>query len=70
MTFTGDDKCARFKTNLDYVEIITNEPYPHPQADDFTRANAGSKLSVIAEQVRFLQEQVRSIQSGCGWREL
>ena len=28
-------------------------------ADKFTRATAGSKLSVIAEQVRFLQEQAR-----------
>jgi len=31
------------------------------QADKFTRATAGSKLSVIAEQVRFLQEQARKI---------
>ena len=31
------------------------------QADKFTRAVAGSKLSVIAEQVRFLQEQARKI---------
>ena len=29
------------------------------KADEFTRATAGSKLSVIAEQVRFLQEQAR-----------
>ena len=27
----------------------------------FTRACAGSKLSVIAEQVRFLQEQARKV---------
>ncbi len=31
------------------------------QADQFTRAVAGSKLSVIAEQVRFLQEQARQV---------
>lgn len=31
------------------------------QADQFTRATAGSKLSVIAEQVRFLQEQARKV---------
>ena len=30
-------------------------------ADKFTRATAGSKLSVIAEQVRFLQEQARKV---------
>lgn len=31
------------------------------QADKFTRATAGSKLSVIAEQVRFLQNQARKV---------
>jgi len=31
------------------------------QADQFTRATAGSKLQVIAEQVRFLQEQARKV---------
>ncbi len=31
------------------------------QADKFTRAVAGSKLSVIADQVRFLQEQARQV---------
>lgn len=30
-------------------------------ADKFTRATAGSKLSVIAEQVRFLQQQAKNI---------
>ena len=30
-------------------------------ADKFTRATAGSKLSVIAEQVRFLQDQARRV---------
>lgn len=31
------------------------------KADEFTRANACSKLTVIAEQVRFLQEQARRV---------
>merc|ERR1712037_395734 len=31
------------------------------KADQFTRATAGSKLTVIAEQVRFLQEQARKV---------
>jgi len=31
------------------------------KADQFTRATAGSKLQVIAEQVRFLQEQARKV---------
>ena len=31
------------------------------KADKFTRATAGSKLSVIAEQVRFLQEQAKKV---------
>jgi len=31
------------------------------KADQFTRAVAGSKLSVIAEQVRFLQDQARKV---------
>ncbi|XP_074655377.1 uncharacterized protein C1orf50 homolog [Tubulanus polymorphus] len=30
-------------------------------ADQFTRANAGNKLRVIAEQIKFLQEQAKSI---------
>ena len=30
-------------------------------ADQFTRSTAGAKLSVIAEQVRFLQEQARQV---------
>lgn len=31
------------------------------KADEFTRANVTNKLQVIAEQVRFLQEQARKI---------
>ena len=31
------------------------------QADTFTRANVGNKLQVIAEQVRFLQEQAKRV---------
>ncbi|KAM6402779.1 uncharacterized protein C1orf50 homolog [Rhynochetos jubatus] len=31
------------------------------QADDFIRANACNKLTVIAEQIRYLQEQARKV---------
>lgn len=31
------------------------------KADEFTRANAGNKLTVIAEQIRFLQEQAKKV---------
>lgn len=31
------------------------------KADEFTRANAGSKLTVIADQIRYLQEQARKV---------
>ncbi|KAK2526689.1 uncharacterized protein C1orf50 homolog isoform X1 [Columba livia] len=31
------------------------------QADDFVRANACNKLTVIAEQIRYLQEQAREV---------
>ena len=30
-------------------------------ADKFTRATAGSKLSVIADQLKYLQEQARKV---------
>jgi len=46
------------KTNqFDLVELASQIQ----TADKFTRATAGSKLSVIAEQVRFLQQQAKSI---------
>ena len=35
--------------------------YLPSQADQFTRATAGSKLTVIAEQVRFLQQQAKAV---------
>merc|ERR1712212_129792 len=41
------------KNQYDLVELAANIQ----KADEFTRATAGSKLSVIAEQVRFLQQQ-------------
>jgi len=46
------------KTNqFDLVELAQQIQ----TADKFTRATAGSKLQVIAEQVRFLQQQAKSI---------
>lgn len=33
------------------------------QADDFIRANACNKLTVIAEQIRYLQEQARKVRT-------
>ena len=45
------------RTQFDLVELAG----AIQTADKFTRACAGSKLSVIAEQVRFLQEQARKV---------
>lgn len=45
------------KNQFDLVELAGQIQ----QADKFTRAVAGSKLSVIAEQVRFLQEQAKKV---------
>ena len=45
------------KTQHDLVELAAQVE----KADQFTRATAGSKLQVIAEQVRFLQEQARKV---------
>merc|ERR1719383_1541655 len=45
------------KNQYDLVELAANIQ----KADEFTRATAGSKLSVIAEQVRFLQDQARRV---------
>merc|ERR1712029_624334 len=45
------------KTQFDLVELAG----AIQTADKFTRATPGSKLSVIAEQVRFLQEQARKV---------
>lgn len=45
------------KNQFDLVELAGQIQ----TADKFTRATAGSKLSVIAEQVRFLQEQARKV---------
>merc|ERR1712154_397649 len=40
-----------------FVELAANIQ----TADQFTRATAGSKLTVIAEQVRFLQQQAKNV---------
>merc|ERR1711994_81196 len=45
------------KNQFDLVELAKNIQ----TADQFTRATAGSKLSVIAEQVRFLQQQAQAV---------
>jgi len=45
------------KNQFDLVELASNIQ----KADQFTRATAGSKLSVIAEQVRFLQQQAQAV---------
>ena len=45
------------KTQSDLIELATQIQ----KADDFTRSNVCNKLQVIAEQVRFLQEQARKI---------
>ena len=45
------------KSQHDLVELAAQVV----KADQFTRATAGSKLQVIAEQVRFLQEQARKV---------
>merc|ERR1712151_662029 len=50
------DKSGK-KNQFDLVELAAQVQ----QADQFTRATAGSKLTVIAEQVRFLQEQARKV---------
>merc|ERR1712156_706467 len=54
------------------VKLVERNPCPNgfqlvelakniQTADQFTRATAGSKLSVIAEQVRFLQQQAQAV---------
>jgi len=50
------DKSGK-KNQFDLVELANQVQ----QADQFTRATAGSKLQVIAEQVRFLQEQAKKV---------
>jgi len=45
------------KNQFDLVELAAQVQ----KADQFTRAVAGSKLTVIAEQVRFLQEQAKKV---------
>ena len=51
------EESGKIRSQFDLVELAGEIQ----KADKFTRATAGSKLSVIAEQVRFLQEQARKI---------
>merc|ERR1711988_2030350 len=46
------EESGKIRSQFDLVELAGEIQ----KADKFTRATAGSKLSVIAEQVRFLQE--------------
>merc|ERR1719163_524958 len=52
-----DPRQANFQDAVNLVELASEIQ----TADKFTRATAGSKLSVIAEQVRFLQAQAQKI---------
>ncbi|XP_033113721.1 uncharacterized protein C1orf50 homolog [Anneissia japonica] len=52
----------KYRTNrttdvMDLVELAKQVQ----KADEFTRANAGSKLTVIADQIRYLQEQAYKV---------
>lgn len=40
------------------------QPHSSLQAGDFVRANACNRLTVIAEQIRYLQEQARKVRAG------
>ena len=51
------EESGKIRSQFDLVELAGEIQ----TADKFTRATAGSKLSVIAEQVRFLQEQATKI---------
>ena len=51
------EESGKIRSQFDLVELAGEIQ----TADKFTRATAGSKLSVIAEQVRFLQEQARKV---------
>lgn len=42
---------------------VLTQPRSSFQADDFIRANACNKLTVIAEQIRYLQEQARKVRT-------
>eukprot|EP00088_Acartia_fossae_P004171 TRINITY_DN11775_c0_g3_i1.p1 TRINITY_DN11775_c0_g3~~TRINITY_DN11775_c0_g3_i1.p1 ORF type:complete len:210 (-),score=60.58 TRINITY_DN11775_c0_g3_i1:117-746(-) len=52
-----DPDASGKKSRFDLVELAEQVQ----KADQFTRATAGSKLSIIAEQVKFLQEQARKV---------
>lgn len=56
LALVDSDKVGK-KNQFDLVELAAQVQ----KADQFTRACAGSKLSVIAEQVRFLQAQATKV---------
>ena len=51
------EESGKIRSQFDLVELAGEIQI----ADKFTRATAGSKLSVIAEQVMFLQQQAQKI---------
>jgi len=58
----GLELVSSYQTNrvgdpMDLVALATQVQ----RGDDFVRANAGSKLTVIADQIRYLQEQARKV---------
>ena len=46
-----------------YPFLTHSSVFSHPQANEFIRANATNKLTVIAEQIEHLQEQARKVSS-------
>jgi len=58
----GLELVSSYQTNrvgdpMDLIALATQVQ----RGDDFVRANAGSKLTVIADQIRYLQEQARKV---------
>uniref|UniRef100_A0A8D0GG09 Chromosome 1 open reading frame 50 n=1 Tax=Sphenodon punctatus TaxID=8508 RepID=A0A8D0GG09_SPHPU len=47
--------------DLGPVTIFSQPNLPHRVADEFIQANACNRLTVIAEQIRYLQEQARKV---------
>ena len=54
-----DPKAVKKASRMDLVELAEEVQ----KADSYTRCVASNKLQVIAEQIRFLQEQVSKL--GC-----
>ncbi|GFS01341.1 C1orf50 homolog [Elysia marginata] len=50
-------KTNKMSASTDLVELAKSVQ----KADEFTKANAGNKLTVIADQIRYLQNQARKV---------